>query len=108
MMMMLQIRHTCARFAGRACADLIEVQLPPAVARDEAAILRAFEETIRAAGRRIRLAVIDHVSSFPPVLFPVQQICALCRQHGIKGRGPCNAELLVVQKPERPGFGNSP
>ncbi len=34
---------------------------------------------------RVKLAVIDHVASFPPVLFDVKALCSLCRGSGAKG-----------------------
>ena len=33
----------------------------------------------------MKLAVIDHVASFPPVLFDVKALCSLCRGSGAKG-----------------------
>ena len=33
----------------------------------------------------MKLAVIDHVASFPPVLFDVKGLSSLCRGSGAKG-----------------------
>lgn len=52
---------------------------PLALQSDPDALLAAFKSAITAGGRRLRLVVLDHVVSFPPVLLPVQQICELCR-----------------------------
>lgn len=34
---------------------------------------------------RVKLAVIDHVASFPPVLFDVKGLSSLCKGTGAKG-----------------------
>ena len=34
---------------------------------------------------RVKLAVIDHVASFPPVLLDVEGLTSLCRGSGAKG-----------------------
>ena len=34
---------------------------------------------------RVKLAVLDHVASFPPVLFDMKALCSLCRASGAKG-----------------------
>ena len=73
------------------CAELgVEVRtvpLPlPISSTDE--ILSAFRavfDTATADGSlaRFKLAFFDHVSSKPAVLFPVAELCALCRERGV-------------------------
>ena len=53
-----------------------------------AQILRGFEAAFAEAAAdgslgRIRLAFFDHVSSKPTVLFPVDELCQLCRERGV-------------------------
>jgi hypothetical protein len=47
--------------------------------QDEERILACFRAALQAGGRRLKLAVVDHVVSFPPVVMPVQEICSMCR-----------------------------
>lgn len=61
-----QVRNALARAAARGGADLLEVALPfdPAALADEEAVAACFAAALRAhhgKGRRVRLAVIDHV-----------------------------------------------
>jgi selenocysteine lyase/cysteine desulfurase len=46
-------------------------------------ILGAFERTIAASHANIKLAILDHISSKPTILYPVQRICELCWLHNI-------------------------
>jgi hypothetical protein len=57
--------------------------------QDEQRILTCWKAALQAGGRRLKLAVLDHVVSFPPVVMPVQQICSLCRcaeTHAVRSR----------------------
>lgn len=45
-------------------------------------VFRRFRRALRAARGRVRLVIIDHIASFPPVLFDVRRLTALCHQHG--------------------------
>lgn len=47
--------------------------------QDEERLVSCFKAALAAGGRRLKLVVVDHVVSFPPVIMPVQQICAMCR-----------------------------
>ena len=42
---------------------------------------------------RVKLAVIDHVASFPPVLFDVKALCSLCRGSGAKGAARWSSDI---------------
>jgi hypothetical protein len=52
----------------------------------------AFEAAIAASHGRLRLAVLDLILSFPPVILPVQRLCKLFRYVG--GGGDCFFEML--------------
>jgi len=74
-----QVRSTLARAAARSGAALIEVLLPWEGVGDEDVVVSAFRDAISSHKRsgRIRLAVLDHCVSFPPVVMPVQRLCRL-------------------------------
>ncbi|GBF87620.1 class V aminotransferase [Raphidocelis subcapitata] len=81
------VRSTLARAAARAGADLLEVLVPlgPEL-HDASAVEAAFASALalaRASGRRVALAVVDHVLSFPPVVMPLERLCALLRAEGV-------------------------
>ena len=80
------MKNTLARAAARSGAGLLEVQLPLGVLRGgDGAIVGAFKRALAAGKGRVRLAVIDHIASFPPITFPVAELCAACRAVGAKG-----------------------
>lgn len=47
--------------------------------QDEEQLIAAFEAGIAASGKRLRLAVLDLIVSFPPVIMPVQRLSKLFR-----------------------------
>lgn len=47
--------------------------------QDEDRLVAAFEAALVAGGKRVRLAVLDLILSFPPVILPVQRLCKLFR-----------------------------
>lgn len=80
------LRYVCeTKHSG--LVEVRTVQLPlPINSSDE--IVAAFKAAFDAAAvdgslARIRLAFFDHVSSKPSVLFPVKELCTLCREHGV-------------------------
>ena len=80
------MKNTLARAAARSGAGLIEVQLPLSrLAGGPADVAAAFNEALTAGRGRVKLAIIDHIGSFPPFTFPVQQLCSLCKAAGAKG-----------------------
>lgn len=78
------VRSTLAEAAARSGAGVIEVQLPASVLGDRAAMHRQFRRALQRGRGRVALAVLDHVASFPPVHFEVQELTQLCRKHGAK------------------------
>jgi hypothetical protein len=81
-----QVRSTLARAAARAGAALLEVVLPWDGVGSDNVILSAFASALAehhdgssrgGRRRRVRLAVLDHVISFPPVVMPVAKLCAM-------------------------------
>jgi hypothetical protein len=43
------------------------------------ALVAAYESALAAGGPAVKLVVVDHVVSFPPLVLPVERICAACR-----------------------------
>lgn len=77
------VRSTLARAAAAAGAGLLELSFELEDLMDEERILGCFRAALAAGGRRLKLAVVDHVVSFPPVVLPVAQICSMCRDAGV-------------------------
>ena len=83
------LRHLCAR-AG-AVIEVVPLLPHGATAvSDEAELQDAWEAGVEAAARRaaaaggrVKLAVLDHISSKPSVVFPVAGMVALCARHGV-------------------------
>jgi Fe-S cluster biogenesis protein NfuA len=83
---MMQVKNALARAAAKAGAGLIEVLLPlHTLQQGPKAIQAAFREALHQHSGRVKLAVIDHVASFPPVVFDVKGLCSLCKASGAKG-----------------------
>lgn len=57
-----------------------QLNITPEMLADEGALVAAFQAAARSARGRLKLAVLDHVASFPPVLLPVARLCAVLRQ----------------------------
>lgn len=79
------VKKAIQAYAGRAGADIIEAELPFPVVSNEEIIsrFRAAVERGKQKGRKIRLAVIDHVSSMPSVHIPVKDLVRICREEGV-------------------------
>lgn len=69
----------------RAGGKVIEVPLPfPVTSNDE--IICEFKSALergKCDGKRVRLAVIDHVTSMPCVVIPVKDLVRICREEGV-------------------------
>ncbi|RYR52345.1 hypothetical protein Ahy_A06g027278 [Arachis hypogaea] len=73
-------------YVTRAGGHVIEVPLPFPVASNEE-IVREFRKALergKSEGKRIRLAVIDHVTSMPCVVIPVKELVQICREEGVE------------------------
>jgi selenocysteine lyase/cysteine desulfurase len=64
-------------------AEIVEVPLPFPVTSDDE-VIDAYKRTLDTLqGRRIRLAVLDHISSIPSILFPLKGLTELLRERGV-------------------------
>lgn len=69
----------CSCCSGEQHVSLLHAVWLPACLQDEEQLVAAFEAGIAASGKRLRLAVLDLILSFPPVIMPVQRLCKLFR-----------------------------
>lgn len=79
------VKKSIHAYVARAGATVVEVPLPFPVASPDA-IISEFHGALalaKAGGRRVRLAVIDHITSMPSVIIPVKELVAICRQEGV-------------------------
>ncbi|XP_010546773.1 PREDICTED: probable L-cysteine desulfhydrase, chloroplastic [Tarenaya hassleriana] len=79
------VKKSVEAYVTRAGGHVIEVQLPfPVESTDE--IVGRFRnalETGKANGKRVRLALIDHVTSMPSVVIPIKELVKICREEGV-------------------------
>ncbi|KAH7432257.1 hypothetical protein KP509_07G015600 [Ceratopteris richardii] len=80
------VKKALKAYLERAGAHLIEVCLPfPVKSKDEivAAFLTTLHQVKVESARRVRLALIDHVTSMPSFVLPVKELVSLCRREGV-------------------------
>ncbi|RYR02036.1 hypothetical protein Ahy_B06g080886 isoform A [Arachis hypogaea] len=80
------VKKSMEAYVTRAGGHVIEVPLPFPVASNEE-IVREFRKALergKSEGKRIRLAVIDHVTSMPCVVIPVKELVQICREEGVE------------------------
>ncbi|XP_010455023.1 PREDICTED: probable L-cysteine desulfhydrase, chloroplastic [Camelina sativa] len=79
------VKKSVEAYVTRSGGHVIEVQLPfPVISADE--IIDQFRiglEAGKANGRRVRLALIDHVTSMPSVVIPIKELVKICRREGV-------------------------
>ncbi|KAJ8472314.1 hypothetical protein OPV22_026657 [Ensete ventricosum] len=79
------VKRSIHAYVARARGHVVEVPLPfPLSSPDE--VVAEFRRTLglcRARGRRVRLAVIDHITSMPCVVIPVKELTRICREEGV-------------------------
>eukprot|EP00126_Sphaerothecum_destruens_P001118 Sdes_comp13212_c0_seq1m3099 len=65
-------------------AKLVEVEIPFPV-KDSTELVEAHRVCLKKlVGKKIRLAVVDHISSAPAVIFPLTEICKLLRESHVQ------------------------
>lgn len=79
------VKKSIEAYVTRAGGCVIEVQLPFPVNSDDEIIseFRKALERGKENGRRVRLAVIDHITSMPCVVIPVKELVRICREEGV-------------------------
>lgn len=79
------VKKSLQAYVARAGAQVIEVKLPFPVNSNQE-IISEFKKALdfgKLSGGKIRLAVIDHVTSMPSVVIPVKELVQLCRNEGV-------------------------
>ncbi|KAL5863146.1 hypothetical protein ACOSQ3_000660 [Xanthoceras sorbifolium] len=79
------VKKSIQAYVTRAGGSVVEVQLPFPLASEEE-IIREFKEGLakgKENGKRIRLAIIDHITSMPCVVIPVRKLVKICREEGV-------------------------
>ncbi|KAK4402084.1 putative L-cysteine desulfhydrase, chloroplastic [Sesamum angolense] len=79
------VKKSVRAYISRAGGHVIEVHLPFPV-KSSSEIVCEFQKALqmgKANGRKIRLAVIDHITSMPSVIIPVKELVRMCRDEGV-------------------------
>ncbi|CAA0816565.1 Probable L-cysteine desulfhydrase- chloroplastic [Striga hermonthica] len=79
------VKKSVHAYISRAGGRVIEAHLPFPV-RSSSEIILEFQKALqlgKSDGQRIRLAVIDHITSMPCVVIPVKELVRMCRQEGV-------------------------
>ncbi|KAF5739952.1 L-cysteine desulfhydrase-like [Tripterygium wilfordii] len=79
------VKKSVEAYVTRAGGHVIEVQLPFPVTSNQEIIteFRRALERGKADGKKVRLAVIDHITSMPSVVIPVKKLVQICREEGV-------------------------
>lgn len=79
------VKKSLQAYVARAGGQIIEVKLPFPVNSNEE-IIQEFRKALelgRMNGRKIRLALIDHITSMPSVVIPVKELVKMCRDEDV-------------------------
>lgn len=79
------VKKSLQAYVARAGAQVIEVKLPFPVNSNQE-IISEFKKALdlgKLSGGKIRLAVIDHITSMPSVVIPVKELVQMCRDEGV-------------------------
>ncbi|MQL94320.1 hypothetical protein Taro_026972 [Colocasia esculenta] len=80
------VKRSAQEYMARAGAEIVEVPLPFPVRSEEEVVVefrRALEAAKDGGRRKVRLAVIDHITSMPSVVIPVKRLTKICREEGV-------------------------
>ncbi|KAJ6995752.1 L-cysteine desulfhydrase [Populus alba x Populus x berolinensis] len=80
------VKKSVQAYVTRAGGEVIEVQLPfPVTSKEEivSEFRKALERGKENGKKKVRLAVIDHVTSMPSVVIPVKELVKICREEGV-------------------------
>ncbi|CAI9092804.1 OLC1v1028140C1 [Oldenlandia corymbosa var. corymbosa] len=80
------VKKSIEAYVTRAGGSVIVVQLPFPV-HSEQEIIAEFRKGLakgKAHGRKVRLAIIDHITSMPCVVIPVRELVQICREEGVE------------------------
>ena len=93
------VKQSAHVYVARAGATVVEVPLPFPVKSEEEIVKefrKALEEASGGGTRKVRLAVIDHITSMPSVVIPVKRLTRICREFGVEQVPESRLLLRVV------------
>ncbi|KAI3805864.1 hypothetical protein L1987_21751 [Smallanthus sonchifolius] len=79
------VKKSIEAYVTRAGGSVIVVHLPFPINSNEE-ILSEFRLGLakgKSNGRKVRLAIIDHITSMPSVIIPVRELVTICREEGV-------------------------
>ncbi|KAB1200431.1 Isopenicillin N epimerase [Morella rubra] len=79
------VKKSIQAYVTRAGGSVIEVDLPFPV-KSNSEIIAVFRKGLAKAksdGHKVRLAIIDHITSMPSVLIPVRELVRICREEAV-------------------------
>ncbi|KAI3752054.1 hypothetical protein L2E82_23182 [Cichorium intybus] len=79
------VKKSVEAYVTRAGGQVIEVKMPFPVASNHE-IITAFRNALevgKSNNRKVRLAIIDHITSMPSVVIPVKELVKMCREEGV-------------------------
>ncbi|KAH0782218.1 hypothetical protein KY290_001816 [Solanum tuberosum] len=80
------VKKSIEAYVTRAGGSVIVVHLPFPL-RSEEEIVAEFRKALakgKANGKKVRLAIIDHITSMPCVVIPVRDLVKICREEGVE------------------------
>ncbi|KAF7143166.1 hypothetical protein RHSIM_Rhsim05G0122700 [Rhododendron simsii] len=79
------IKKSIHAYVSRAGGRVIDVHMPFPISSNEQIIseFRRALENGKSNGHKVRLAVIDHITSMPSVVIPVKELVEICRNEGV-------------------------
>ncbi|KAK4282620.1 hypothetical protein QN277_013976 [Acacia crassicarpa] len=79
------VKKSIQAYVIPAGGSLVEVQLPFPVHSNEE-IITEFKKGLergKSNGGRVRLAILDHITSMPSIILPVRELIKICREQGV-------------------------
>ncbi|KAL7582459.1 hypothetical protein Lser_V15G41488 [Lactuca serriola] len=79
------VKKSIEAYVTRAGGSVIVVHLPFPIKSNEE-IISEFRKGLargKANGRKVRLAIIDHITSMPSLIIPVRELVKICREEGV-------------------------
>lgn len=79
------VKKSIEAYVTRAGGSVIVVHLPFPINSNEQIVneFRLGLEKGKSNGRKVRLAIIDHITSMPSVVIPVRELVSICREEGV-------------------------
>ena len=79
----LLIKEICRFLEEKYKVQTVIIQTSPKALNSSQELVNLAEEKIKQYGNKIKIAIVDHISSFPAAVFPVHDLVKLFRSHNI-------------------------